>query len=228
MISPVTIANYPYMFLELNYVDDFSNRTLMICDEAHNIENMIMNQLTLEFERDDLKEYLKFNLSDECIENLNDSDYNDWINFVENIKEKYVYAIRRKSPFDIKRNPIKTFNEFNMSYNHLKESAPKTIGTIKEILEKHKNEKGIIHTISSQCKNFLIENIQTNRFIFHDTQNRGDVIEEFKNSRKPLVLVSPSVNEGVDLPGDECRFQIIYKIPYPDLGDKQVFHEKRI
>jgi hypothetical protein len=46
-------------------------------------------------------------------------------------------------------------------------------------------------------------------------------LEEFKKSAEPLVLVSPSMNEGVDLPGDECRFQIIYKIPYPDLGDKQ-------
>ena len=30
------------------------------------------------------------------------------------------------------------------------------------------------------------------------------------------------MNEGVDLPGDECRFQIIYKLPYPDLGDRQI------
>ena len=37
-----------------------------------------------------------------------------------------------------------------------------------------------------------------------------------------MVLISPSMNEGVDLPGDLCRFQIIYKIPYPDLADKQI------
>jgi Rad3-related DNA helicase len=30
------------------------------------------------------------------------------------------------------------------------------------------------------------------------------------------------MNEGVDLPGDLCRFQIIYKLPYPDLSDKQI------
>ena len=39
LISNVTIANYPYMFLELNYVDDFKKRSLMICDEAHNVES---------------------------------------------------------------------------------------------------------------------------------------------------------------------------------------------
>ena len=30
------------------------------------------------------------------------------------------------------------------------------------------------------------------------------------------------MNEGVDLPGQLCRFQIIYKMPYPDLADKQI------
>ncbi|WP_407377248.1 helicase C-terminal domain-containing protein [Methanobrevibacter sp.] len=320
MNSQVTIANYPYMFLELNYVDDFFKRELMICDEAHNIESMIMNQLTLEFERNDLKEYLKVNLSKELVNQLNEGDYNDWIHFITKIKTKYeqelskienlnkpelsekimfikmqindcrrfldqinidpsmwifdydknnkiaqfkplkidtyakntlfrygevclfmsatildyrlfahwlgispdeIYAIRRKSPFDIKRNPIKTYSGFNMSKDHLKDSAPRTINTIRDILDKHKNEKGIIHTISGQCRDFLISNIKTDRFIFHDTKDRSEIIDEFKKSKQPLVLVSPSVNEGVDLPGDECRFQIIYKIPYPDLGDKQ-------
>ncbi len=322
MMADVTIANYPYMFLELNYVEDFLPRDIMICDEAHNIENMIMSQLTLEFERKDLKEYLKINLSKQRIDELATSDYTDWISFVVKIKEGYenelskirdidrpelsekkifiknkigdckrflthlefdpkmwifdydrdfeiaqfkplkidnyakntlfkyadvclfmsatildyrlfahwlgispdeIYAIRRKSPFDIKRNPIKTYSEFNMSRKHIAESAPRTIDTLKEILEKHKNDKGIIHTVSSRCRDFIIDEISSDRFIYHDAQNRADVIDEFKKSRKPLVLVSPSVGEGVDLPGEECRFQIIYKIPYPDLGDKQTY-----
>jgi Rad3-related DNA helicase len=29
----------------------------------------------------------------------------------------------------------------------------------------------------------------------------------------------PSLREGVDLPDDCLRFQIITKVPYPDLGD---------
>jgi ATP-dependent DNA helicase DinG len=35
----------------------------------------------------------------------------------------------------------------------------------------------------------------------------------------PTVLVSPSLREGIDLPDDFLRFQIITKMPYPDLGD---------
>lgn len=36
------------------------------------------------------------------------------------------------------------------------------------------------------------------------------------------ILVGPTLNTGVDLPGDECRFIIILKVPYPSLGDKLV------
>ena len=38
----------------------------------------------------------------------------------------------------------------------------------------------------------------------------------------PTVLLSPSMQEGVDLKGDMSRFQILCKIPYPYLGDKLV------
>ena len=319
--SDITIANYPYMFLELNYVEDFTKRDLMICDEAHNIESMIMNQLMLEFSRSDLKEYIRFNLSKTRVSSLESGDYNVWIDFIEEIKQRYetelekieglsrnpdisrkilfmknqiedcrrfisqivlspdkwifdydrqegiaqfkplkidsyayntlfkfsdvcvfmsatildyelfaswlgisvdeIYPIRCKSPFDVSKNPIKTYRQFNMTYSNLKKTAPQTVSEIRNILLKHKDEKGIIHTVSNQCRDFLMKNVTSPRLITHDNANRADVLDEFKGSDEPLVLVSPSMNEGVDLPGDECRFQIIYKIPYPDLGDKQ-------
>ena len=143
--------------------------------------------------------------------------FSEWLG----INPYEVYAIRRKSPFAINRNPIKTFDEFDMSYKNLSNSAPKTINVINRILDNHKNEKGLIHTVSYNCKNFLTDNISSNRLIDHKTYNRARQLRKFKNSKKPLVLISPSMNEGVDLPGDLCRFQIIYKIPYPNTQDKQ-------
>ena len=320
MNAEKVISNYPYMFLELNYVKDFSNRALLVCDEAHNLESTIMNQLTLEFKKKDLKDYLKLEITDETLYQLDTGDYFTWIQFIEKIRDRYkkelekienldrpglnekisfikqeiqdcsrfidhigydpeiwifdynpdfeilefkplkidnyakntlfkyadvclfmsatildyrlfahwlgispdeIYPIRRKSPFNIKRNPIRTYDEFNMSRKTISNNAPKTIDTLKLILEKHRNDKGLIHSVSNDCKNFLMENLDNPRLIDHDTRNRGEVIEKLKGSDDPLVLVSPSVSEGVDLPGDMCRFQIMYKIPYPDLGDKQ-------
>lgn len=328
MYSDVVISNYPYLFLELNYVEDFKKRKLMIFDEAHNLEDTVMNQLKLEFKKKDLKEQIGLDISEDVVLNLELGDYTDWVRFIKRVKDKYghelnkmvklkgkpginekisflklrindcnrfidhiqqdpskwifdydrrfgvvefkpikvdnyaknnffkfgdiclfmsatildyklfaewlgikedeIYAIRRESPFEVNRNPIKTYNDFNLSYGNLSKNAPKTIDAIKEILEIHKHDKGVIHTISHQCKNYLKKNISSKRMIDHNTFNRASQLEKFKNSNKPLVLVSPSMNEGVDLPGDECRFQIIYKIPYPSLADKQTKMRKNI
>ena len=45
------------------------------------------------------------------------------------------------------------------------------------------------------------------------------MLRKHMNSKKPTVLLSPSMTEGVDLKGDLSRFQIICKVPYPYLGD---------
>lgn len=319
--SKTVISNYHYMFLELNYVRDFTKRQLMICDEAHNLENTIMSQLKLEFSIDDLKNYLNIEISDDILYELDNGDFDVWLQFIGEIKEKYqkeydkikdvkiphlvekisfikneisdcnrfveniahdpyswvfdynpdyniiefkplkidnytknslfkygevcilmsatildceffskclgiarseIYAIRRKSPFDMKRNPIKCCTKLDLSHKTITKNAPKTINIIKKILNKHKDEKGIIHTVSTGCKDYLMDNIDSDRFIEHNTSNRMEQLDEFKNSQNPLVLISPSMNEGVDLPGDLCRFQILFKLPYPDLRDKQI------
>lgn len=319
--SKSVIANYHYMFLEFNYVEDFTRRALMVCDEAHNLESMLMSQLKLEFARNELKEYIRYDLTDDAIFDLNSGSYADWIAFIEEIKSKYVkelakienvnkpglllkisylkrrisdcnrfitninfdphswivdfdeefevlefkpikvenyavnslfdhadvclfmsatildyrlfakwlgipeskiYAIRRKTPFDSRKNPIIVSNEYNLSKSNIKVNALKTLGLIEDILDRHNDEKGIIHTVSTQCMMFLMDNLKVDRLIAHSNRNRTEVLEEFRQSDEPLVLVSPSMDEGVDLPGDECRFQIVYKIPYPDLGSKQV------
>ncbi len=36
------------------------------------------------------------------------------------------------------------------------------------------------------------------------------------------MIVAPSLDRGVDFKGDDCRVQIIAKVPYPYLGDKQI------
>ncbi len=64
-----------------------------------------------------------------------------------------------------------------------------------------------------------MDNINNSRLI-STKDNREERLDEFKNSPEPKVLVSPSMNEGVDLPGDLCRFQIIYKLPYISLDER--------
>jgi Rad3-related DNA helicase len=68
----------------------------------------------------------------------------------------------------------------------------------------------------AHCKN-------SHRFVYPRGKNRQIILDKFYRSKnKELVLLSPSLMEGLDLKGDLSSFSIIVKIPYASLADKWV------
>ena len=62
--------------------------------------------------------------------------------------------------------------------------------------------------------------LEARRLIFvESSEAKAAALERHRASAAPSVLLSPSLREGVDLPDDFLRFQIVTKMPYPDLGD---------
>ena len=55
-----------------------------------------------------------------------------------------------------------------------------------------------------------------------------DVIAEHANSTKPTVLISPSLNIGLDLKDLLSRFQIITKVPYLNMADRWTNAKRQI
>ena len=92
---------------------------------------------------------------------------------------------------------------------------------VKIILSRHKSDKGVIHTTSYRLKDAVMS-LGDKRLTTHAVSDREAVIEAFKRSERPLVLVSPSVERGINLPDDLCRFQIIAKVPYQSTQDRVV------
>ena len=128
------------------------------------------------------------------------------------------------SPFPIKNMPMYYAPAGSMSYSTINKTLPKAAKLIQKILKKHKTEKGIIHSHSYKTTEYIKENTgeYSDRILTHTSKNRDRVLRKHKNSTNPTVLMSPSMQEGVDLKGDCSRFQVICKIPYPYLGDKWV------
>lgn len=123
------------------------------------------------------------------------------------------------SPFPKENRPILYIPTGNMSQSA---SYDVLVERVKQLLDMHKNEKGIIHTGNYKIANYLIEHIKDKRLLSHTSQNREIVLGEHIKSNKDTVLVSPSMTEGVDLRDDLSRFQIICKLPFPYLGDPVV------
>ena len=100
---------------------------------------------------------------------------------------------------------------------------PKVVGAIDRILDEHPSEKGLVHTVSYPLACYVFDNSRHKvRLLQHDPTHRISALERFKMEDRPLVLLSPSMDRGVDLPHDLCRFLILAKIPYPNLGDQQI------
>ncbi len=130
------------------------------------------------------------------------------------------------SPFPKENRPVFFLPCGKMSKDSIDKTLPKMADIIKDLLQQHKNDKGIIHTVSYKITEYIKNNVPSDRLLIPTPQNKEQVLQEHYDSDKPTVLVSPAMSEGVDLKGDRSRFQIICKVPYPSLGDKVV--EKRI
>lgn len=123
-----------------------------------------------------------------------------------------------ESPFDVKSRPIYYLPVGKMTFKKKQETFKKYVIYLKKILRKYKDKKGIIHTNSFELANWIKDSIKDPRLIFHDSTNKDDMLKMHKESDKPTVLVSPSMDTGVSFDNDHARFQIIAKIPYPSLA----------
>ena len=129
------------------------------------------------------------------------------------------YSIR--SPFSLKNRPIYYMPLGKMSYKSKEETFKRYIPYIKKLLDKYKNKKGIIHTNSFELAKWIQESIKDPRLIFHDSQNKDEMLKMHKDSEEATVIVSPSMDTGVSFDNDDARFQIIAKVPYPSLASQK-------
>ncbi len=128
--------------------------------------------------------------------------------------------------FPAKNKPIFFVGKENLNYQKM--SDPQTyrdlVKIVEYIVEHHKNDKGIIIVPSFHATKQLSAAIPKSVKLFQHLQgtNVADTVIEFKKYNKPAVLISPSIFEGLDLPDDLSRYQIILKAPFPGLSDPRI------
>lgn len=126
-----------------------------------------------------------------------------------------------ESSFPSKNKPIHLQPVGTLSYKEYDKHIDKVLDAVKDIVAKYPNDKGLIHTVSYKIRDVVMK-VGNGRFVTHNQKDRLNVIENFKSSTDPLVLVSPSAERGVSLDNDLCRFIIIVKAPFLSLADKKV------
>jgi len=142
-----------------------------------------------------------------------------FINGLEDDKTAY-YEI--PTPFPANNRKIYYLKVGKMNWSSKEETFQKQLPWIKKILEKYKNSKGIIHTTNYEITDWLKNNMMNERLLFHETEDRNEILEKHLTSTTPTVLVSPSMMSGIDLKDDLARFQILLKVPYPNISSNKI------
>lgn len=146
------------------------------------------------------------------------------------INESYMEVL--PSIFNFDESPVYFFNKFKMSYrereysfNHLKTVIYSICST------KFKNQKGMIQTGSYEFAKKLYDNapkeLKARMLTYKGSRDKVNTVKLHQMS-KDTILVGPTLNTGVDLPGDDCRFIIILKVPYPTLIDKLICERNKL
>ncbi len=136
-----------------------------------------------------------------------------------------VKFMRIPSDFNYDKSPIFYLPKYKLSYKEKEKNLPYVLKVMDYIIEKkHKNNSGIIHTGSYEFMNYILKNSKyKNRLISYvNTQEKLQILNTFKNNKEGLILIGPSLLEGLDLKDDISRFQIFFKVPYPSLSDPLV------
>lgn len=316
--SDVAIMNYDVLLSDI--VNHYPERKIMVCDEAHNIENKIMQRISLTLTEKKLNKFniglsdyiyedtsitnwitkleelstqlelLKLNhsveYSNEELEELTDlidkiestitlingskyewfvcpNKYDKKIMFKPLMISEYtsmlfdkaefhllmsgsivdkdnfckalgldvdeVYYYKQESSFDIKNNnPIQPRWCGALTYYQKEKTLPKCYREIVRIMNEHPDEKGIIHCNSKAFAKGILENIDSDRFLYYnDSNEKNFILKEFERTDSAKVILAYSLEEGVNLPYDNIRFQIILKTPFPFLGDEQIKARKK-
>jgi Rad3-related DNA helicase len=132
---------------------------------------------------------------------------------------KYKF-IECDSPIPHSQRKVIVDNPHNMSYKYQEKNIPKLAKQLLGIFDEYPDVKGFVHLPYSMAEKIREDLLVNPRVIWHDKDNKEDVLKAFKASKEPLIMLASGFAEGVDLKGKEFGFQVITKVMFPSMADK--------
>jgi len=119
--------------------------------------------------------------------------------------------------FPLANRPLIHVPTVRMNYRNGAAEERQWLSRLDQIIRDRVGTKGVIHTVSYKRRDLVLSSSKyADYMITHSNKDTEMVVHQFKASQDPLILVSPSMATGWDFPDDECRWQVIIKLPYPD------------
>lgn len=130
--------------------------------------------------------------------------------------------VRMDSIFPAERRPIIYRSTVAMSHKTKDTTYPVMTDEVERIIAENPGVRILVHTVSYGLAKHLYSYLKSPRVMtYFRSEDREAALAEFL-ATKDAVMLAPSFERGIDLPGDKCEVIIIPKVPFPNLGDKQV------
>ena len=150
---------------------------------------------------------------------LMSATFNDEDVYDLGLDRRRVFKIEADSPIPVQNRPIVYWPLGSMGMQHQAETLPKVVTWLTGALDAHPT-KGIIHCTYSVATK-LQKSLDNDRFIFHTVHNKEEKFNEWLKSDNK-VLIASGMYEGLDLKYDLARWQVIVKVPFPNLAEPAV------
>jgi ATP-dependent DNA helicase DinG len=128
------------------------------------------------------------------------------------------------SSFPVENRRLYALNTAQLSRASMESALQSIAQAVDTIMTNHAGERGVIHTTSYQQVNYIMQHVsEPNRTRLVTTEGSAERSSLLRThgSTGASVLISPSLYQGVDLKDDMSRFQVVVKVPYPDLSDRR-------
>ena len=123
--------------------------------------------------------------------------------------------------FDLEKSPIFFFKGYKLNWANREKNFPKLLEVSDKIVNHHSNERGIIHSSSFALAHDIVErsNASDRMITYTSSSEKESALERFKESTNG-ILIGPSLLEGLSFDDDLSRFQIFFKVPFPNVSDE--------
>lgn len=144
-------------------------------------------------------------------------------------------SVKLDMPFEVSKRPVRYVPVATMTRKGQEAGALQDVLlAVDKILAKHPGVNVLVHTHTYRLASDISQHIRLGDdprsvVTYREGAGRDSALAAFKAGTRVggAVMVAPSMDRGIDLPGDECRVQIIVKVPMASLGSRQVSERLR-
>jgi Rad3-related DNA helicase len=137
--------------------------------------------------------------------------------------------------FPVENRPIVIAPVVSMTYRNMQDPATFDVmaRAIVNVSRNHPGERVLVHCNSYRIAKELASRCHTDErfahyaYVYESGSEKIAMLDAYLGDESGMLFAA-SMARGVDLKGDDCRVQVIAKVPFPSLANKQVSARMRL